>query len=184
MKDFPAFAGKILPAALLLSLLNGCHTSTTLAEAGSTRHPVVAPAGTVLRVRLNQALDTGRSRPGDRFLGALDSPLVADGIVILPKGAAVEGQVVEAYQPPTKRSFPRRPVKPAELALALDFCERGGRTMAVSATAATRTTGHHPASLSSDILAKGTDRILLPADAVVGFTLREPISDSEGTDFD
>src|SRR5438309_7046438 len=123
MKKFPIEAGKILPGLLLLAMSSGCQFSTTAsAEASSTRVPVVAPAGTVLRVRLNQALDTKRSRPGDRFEGALDSPVVAGGREVLPKGMMVEGHVLD--------TGPRdgRVV----LALALDRGQLDGRSFALS----------------------------------------------------
>src|SRR6266404_7181708 len=106
MKNFPISAEKILPAALvlgtgalgcaILGFVSGCHTATDSVEASTTRDPVVAPAGTVLRVRLAQTLDTGSSRPGDRFGGVLDTPVMSGSIEILPKGTPVEGHVVDA----------------------------------------------------------------------------------------
>src|SRR5258708_10215136 len=85
MKRFLIPAAKILPAASLvgfvvLGLLDGCHSSTASVEASTTRDPVVAPAGTGLRVRLNQMLDTGSSRPVDRFTGERDGS-VTYGVV-------------------------------------------------------------------------------------------------------
>ena len=82
MKNFPIPVEKILPAAIILS--------TASAEASTTRNPVVAPAGTVLRVRLDQALDTRRSRPGDRVSGILDSQ---DCMQIVSKGTIVGKRV-------------------------------------------------------------------------------------------
>jgi len=137
MKKFPIEAGKILPGLLLLAMSSGCQFSTTAsAEASSTRVPVVAPAGTVLRVRLNQALDTERSRPGDRFSGVLDSPVVAEGKEILPKGTAVDGHVVSAQA--SGRLDGR-----AVLALTLDSCQRNGQTVALETSTVTRLNGRH-----------------------------------------
>src|SRR5258706_4190192 len=101
MKMFPIRAERILPAASLVGLvfigwLDGCNSSTASVEASTTRDPVVAPAGTVLRVRLNQMLDTGSSRPGDRFTGALDASVMSGGVEILAKGTIVKGHVLEA----------------------------------------------------------------------------------------
>ena len=88
LQFFPRPVLKILPAGLTaslvlsvgLSVLNGCHTTTTSVEASTTRNPVVAPAGTVLRVRLNQTLESGRSRPGDRFSGVLDTAVMSGSL--------------------------------------------------------------------------------------------------------
>lgn len=68
MKNFPIPVLEILPAAAMAAALSGC-LATTAVEASSTRDPVVAPAGTVLRVRLSQ---NARSRPGDRSNGIMD----------------------------------------------------------------------------------------------------------------
>src|SRR5579862_6824218 len=86
-KVLPTLTGKILPGIVLLGMLSGCHSSTPSVEAGTARFPVVAPPGIVLRVRLNQPVDTQKNQPGDRFLGSLASPVVIEGVVILPKGA-------------------------------------------------------------------------------------------------
>jgi hypothetical protein len=57
---------------------------------------VTIPAGTLLNVRIDQALSTASSQPGDSFRATLDQPLVVDGLVIAERGAQVEGRVVEA----------------------------------------------------------------------------------------
>jgi len=175
-KSFPNRPWKILPVAFSLTLLAGCQNSTYSVEAGSSRYPAVAPVGTVLRVRLRQAVDTAQVHPGDRFHGSLASPVVVDGVVILDKGAPVEGEIVEPYQPNSRAEMSHlRSAKTRVLSLALDYCERAGRPIAVSATAATRIVNEEPAK-GGDPAAAG-EPIRLPADAIVGFTLREPISD-------
>jgi hypothetical protein len=64
----------------------------------SAPHSVTIPDGTVLRVRLGEALSTKRNRVGDTFPGTLDQELVADGFVIAERGAKVEGRVAQAEQ--------------------------------------------------------------------------------------
>ena len=58
MKNFPIPIQKILPAILLggalIGIFNGRHSSIAPVEASTARNPVVAPAGTVLRVWLNK----------------------------------------------------------------------------------------------------------------------------------
>ena len=68
--------------------------------------PIVAPEparvalspGTVLSVRLNQALSSDRNRSGDVFGGTLDQPLEINGFVVAERGARVEGRVSEVQQ--------------------------------------------------------------------------------------
>jgi len=59
---------------------------------------VTLQAGTLLSVRLVEALSSDRNQTGDTFTATLDQPLVADGLVIAERGARLEGRVVEAAQ--------------------------------------------------------------------------------------
>lgn len=127
---------------------------------------MVAPAGTVLRVRLSQTLETGRSRPGDRFGGTLDAPVMAGPLEILPKGTKVEGHI-----------------EPGQgLALSLDCYEREGAWYAVSTSVVSRTGNANPAGfeLRSRIAGHtvgGVDSaVLVPADSIIGFTLTRTLT--------
>ncbi len=51
------------------------------------------PAGTTLHIRLNEAISTATATAGSTFDGTLSSPLTADGVVVVPAGSAVSGQV-------------------------------------------------------------------------------------------
>jgi hypothetical protein len=62
-------------------------------QAGMT---VTIPNGALLRVRINQPLDSGRVQPGQRFDGVVVNDVSADGAIAIPRGAAVEGTVVDA----------------------------------------------------------------------------------------
>ena len=175
LKIFPSLILKILPAGILMTLLSGilsgCHASTPSVEASTTRNPVVAPAGTVLRVRLSQTLVTGRSRPGDRFSGTLDAPVMAGNIEVLPKGAKVEGHVASG----------------GGLPLALDCFERDGRLYALSTNVVSRTENARPVGpthLAMDLSRKseGTaiggaePTVTVEADSIVGFTLTKTLT--------
>ncbi len=148
MKILPIPVLTILPVAVMATVLCGCH-ATTAVEASSTRHPVVAPAGSVLRVRLSQTLDSGRSRPGVRFKGVLDSPLLCGSDLVLPKGTVVDGRVIAA--------------KPADqsstLAVELLDFQAGTKLYPIAANVVTRTT--------SSAMRHAT----LEADSIIGFTL-------------
>jgi len=57
---------------------------------------VTVPNGALLRIRINQPLDSGRLQPGERFDGVVVNDVAADGAIAIPRGAAVEGTVVDA----------------------------------------------------------------------------------------
>jgi len=59
--------------------------------------PVVIPNGTVLTVRLQQALGSKTSQPGDRFDATLANPVVVKGKTVVPVGASASGTVTEAH---------------------------------------------------------------------------------------
>jgi hypothetical protein len=167
MKNFPIPVQKILPALVLagmsVAIFNGCHSSISPVEASSARNPVVAPAGTVLRVRMNQALDAGHSRPGDRFEGVLDAPVMAGTVEILAKGTPVIGHVLTAG----------RTADGLELALTLDSCELPGREIALSTSAVTRRSGSRVAELGrwGWKFAGNGDGVTVAAESIMGFTL-------------
>ena len=57
---------------------------------------VTIPAGALLRVRINHALRSDKSAPGTTFDGVVVNDVVANGLVAIPRGAAVQGTVVDA----------------------------------------------------------------------------------------
>lgn len=154
-KKIPIRVQKILPAVMVIGLtgiLSSCAGSASRAallkvEAASTRDPVVAPAGTVLRVRLNQALASQYSRPGDRFSGVLVAPIVVGRAEILAKGTVVEGHVQTAEESAEDGR--------SALGLTLDCYLRDGRRYALTTQAVTRA---------------GSKQITVMADSIVGFT--------------
>jgi hypothetical protein len=58
--------------------------------------PLIVPAGTVLTVRLGQAVGSKISAPGQSFTATLASPLSVEGRTVIPAGAAAAGTVVDA----------------------------------------------------------------------------------------
>ncbi len=58
--------------------------------------PIVVPAGTVLTVRIGQALSSKSSQTGQTFPATLAQPVNAGGMSALPKGSTVSGTVVTA----------------------------------------------------------------------------------------
>jgi hypothetical protein len=54
---------------------------------------VIVPAGTIIRVRINQAMDSRHSQPGTPFDGVVLNDIFSDGMVAVPRGATVQGRV-------------------------------------------------------------------------------------------
>lgn len=54
------------------------------------------PAGTELRVRLDQDLGSKISQPGDSFTATVASDVVVNGTTVIPTGARADGTVVDA----------------------------------------------------------------------------------------
>ena len=57
---------------------------------------VTVPAGALLRMRINQTLDSQHAKAGQHFDGIVVNDVVADGAVAIPRGASVQGVVVDA----------------------------------------------------------------------------------------
>jgi hypothetical protein len=58
--------------------------------------PVVLPAGTVLTVRLGEAVGSKISQPGQSFSATLAAPVDFEGKAVIPEGASAAGTVVDA----------------------------------------------------------------------------------------
>jgi hypothetical protein len=94
------------------------------------------PAGTPLRVRLAQTIDTKHWRSGQSFRADLDAAVMVNGRVIVPRGTEFRGHVVESK--PSGRLKGR-----AYLGLALDSFRMGGRTYSIHTAADVRASRSH-----------------------------------------
>jgi len=59
--------------------------------------PVVVPAGTLVSVRINQAMDSRKTQPGTAFDGVVMGDVLSGGSVAIPRGATVQGHVVDTH---------------------------------------------------------------------------------------
>ncbi|HET6170401.1 MAG TPA: BON domain-containing protein, partial [Terracidiphilus sp.] len=59
---------------------------------------VTVPNGTMLRVRINEELDSKHTAPGTAFDGVVLNDVVAGGSVAVPRGAAIQGKVVKVHK--------------------------------------------------------------------------------------
>ncbi len=57
---------------------------------------ITLPAGTRLRVRLDQDLGSKISQPGDNFPATIADDVIVNGQTVIPKGARADGTVVDA----------------------------------------------------------------------------------------
>jgi hypothetical protein len=60
--------------------------------------PIVIPSGTVLTVRLQQALSSKTNTEGDPFNATLAQPLTVKGKTVVPAGSSLSGVVTEAHK--------------------------------------------------------------------------------------
>jgi hypothetical protein len=57
--------------------------------------PITVPSGTQISIRLTNELNSETAQVGDVFRGALSTPVVIEGLTVIPTSADVEGRVVE-----------------------------------------------------------------------------------------
>jgi hypothetical protein len=97
--------------------------------------PVTLPAGTLLTVRTTMPLDSRRLQPGDTFEGTAAQDIFQNGVLAIPRGATLRGQVLDV-----KRAGPFR--GSAGFALQLTDIDLAGRIYPVATdTFATDTQG-------------------------------------------
>jgi hypothetical protein len=96
----------------------------------------VIPAGTRIRVRLGDSLDSKINQTGDRFTAYLDEPIASGNRVVIPKGTLFRGHLVRA------KSSGRLKGR-AYLEVTLDTFRLRGVTYAIATRADARTSNSH-----------------------------------------
>jgi hypothetical protein len=160
----------IAPVALLLTGCTRSNPSESRLEAATAE--ILIPAGTPLRVRLDEPLNTRRNRVGDAFYSTLESPILLDGHTLVPAGTRFAGRVTAAEPP--ERAEGR-----AVLAVELDSFALGGNIYRVRTSVIERGTLAHE-SHKIGFIATGTPAPNgpppdLPAESTVTFALLEPL---------
>jgi hypothetical protein len=59
---------------------------------------ITVPAGTVINVRLTQAIDVDASQAGMKFKGVVDDPVTVNGAIVIPRGASAVLQAAHVEQ--------------------------------------------------------------------------------------
>jgi hypothetical protein len=98
--------------------------------------PVTLPDNTAIHITLNQAVTSDQNRPGDHFEATVSEPIVVADKTIIPKGAPVEGLVVDAHH--SGRLLGR-----ARLQLALETVTVNGKTYDIRTSAHPKIGGKH-----------------------------------------
>src|SRR5689334_5486924 len=88
---------------------------------------VVIPSGTAITVRLQNAVSSATSHPGDQFEATLDQPITVDGQTVAREGAHVIGRVVAA-----RRSG--RLTHPGYLRIALSSVDVNGKEVSIQSS--------------------------------------------------
>ena len=89
-----------------------------LAVAALAQNNISLPAGTSMKVKLENALTTFSSKSGDPFSGRVTEAVMLDGKSVIPIGATVQGRVAKTSEPrriagkPTIAIFPETIVLP------------------------------------------------------------------------
>ncbi|MBI4458996.1 MAG: hypothetical protein HY648_02920 [Acidobacteria bacterium] len=192
---------KVLYLAPLL--LGGVLASVVAYQNSPSARAVEVPAGTKLKIRLNQTLDTSRNHAGDRFSARLETPIVMDGEVVLPRGTAFQGHIAAAK--PSGRLKGR-----GYMTITLDSFQLNGQSYRVLPTSQSRTTASHkdrnlkwivgggsggavigaltggakgaliggPVGVAAGVAGAaltGTEHVSFPAETVLTFSLRQPV---------
>ncbi len=73
-------------------------TSATAAPGAPAPSQLIIPAGTSIKIRVDQPLSSDRNIAGDTFAATLAQPIVADGYVVARRGQTIEGRVSESIK--------------------------------------------------------------------------------------
>jgi hypothetical protein len=98
--------------------------------------PVTLPGETLIHVTLNQTVASDQNRPGDHFEATVSEPIIIAEKTVIPRGAFVEGLVVDAHHSGRLKGR-------ARLQLALETVTVNGKTYDVHTSAQTRIGGKH-----------------------------------------
>jgi len=86
--------------------------------AAAAQNNLSLPAGTTVKVRLENTVSTSTSKSGETFSGRVTEAVQRDGKTVIPVGATVQGRVTEVSEPrritgrPTISMFPETLIMP------------------------------------------------------------------------
>jgi hypothetical protein len=92
---------KILSILVLVGVMagfGGTSASRPVLAAMPQQKMIAVPAGTTILVRMLDTVDSSKNPPGSRFTATLETNLVVNGSVVVPKGNTVYGRLAQAKQ--------------------------------------------------------------------------------------
>ena len=95
-----------------------------------TFRDITAPAGTIIPIRITEALSSQNSQDGQPFNGTVTHEVVHDGMVVIPAGSAVSGRVLVAKDAAHFKGH-------SELSIELTSVRRHGSTVPIATDAYT-----------------------------------------------
>ena len=116
--------------------------------------PVTVPDGTVLAVSINRWLSSGDAAPGSTFTALVANDVVAGGQIAIPRGATVDGTVIDAKGAGALKGR-------GSLTLQLDTLELGGQRIPLQSEPFT-VNGHDKTaqSINSTLIGAGVGALL------------------------
>ena len=81
-----------------ISMAESAKSESAAAQTASANQSGSAemPAGSVMTIRLNETLDTGKHATGHKFTAVMEGALVHNGVTIVPQGSRIYGVISEA----------------------------------------------------------------------------------------
>jgi hypothetical protein len=101
-------------------------TTPTLATRPADAN-ILLPVGTAIRMKLNAAISTHDSKPGDAFTGKVSEDVVVEGKTIIPVGAVLSGRVQRLFEPRRIAGRPAMQLLPETVTMA------DGKTLPIAA---------------------------------------------------
>ena len=93
-----------------------------------TPTPTALPAGTAIRIKLDDALSSAKTRVGDPFTSSVAEAITVNGQTLIPAGSTVIGRIDRKSQPRRYAGHPSIRLRPEKLMLP------NGRTFTINAS--------------------------------------------------
>jgi hypothetical protein len=169
-----------IAAVALLAGLAGCQSSGSdvvhAAGPSKVNSVILIPQGTVLDVRVSEALSTVRNHAGDKFSAVLEMPVEIQGREVIPRGARVTGHVTTAGGYVKGRAL---------MGITLDSIEDGGRAIPIETSLDSRANTAQQKKSNFEVVGGGTGAAIgavgggrrelqIPAKSEFTFRLKAP----------
>jgi len=89
---------RLLATVMLCGVMAAFACTPAAAQQDAPPKMTTVPAGTSILVRMLDTVDSSKNPPGSRFTATLETNLVVNGVVLVPKGNTIYGRLAEAKQ--------------------------------------------------------------------------------------